>query len=133
MQLVRGLGPLQAGLVELPTTIASIAVIALVSFLLSRLGAGRAIALGLVVAALGLGLVGFALSWDGYVGIVTGMAVIGLGIGIASTLANDAVVTQHRKNAPVQRPPSPRPPMSSGSHSESRSSGRCTRSCTDGT
>jgi DHA2 family multidrug resistance protein-like MFS transporter len=57
------------------------------------LGAGKAIALGLVVAALGLGLIGIALSWDGYVGIVVGMAIIGLGIGIASTLANDAVVT----------------------------------------
>ncbi|WP_097233715.1 MFS transporter [Streptomyces zhaozhouensis] len=93
LQLVRDLSPLRAGLVELPTTAASIVVVALVAWLVRRLGAGRAAALGLATAAVGLLLLALVLNRDGYVGVIVAMAIIGLGVGVAMTLANDTVVT----------------------------------------
>ncbi|GAA1658509.1 MFS transporter [Actinoplanes couchii] len=93
LQLVRDLSPLKAGLVELPTTIASIGVVVVVAILMRRLGPGRAIAAGLATAAAGLALLTLALGHDGYVGIVIGLTIIGLGVGVAMTLSNEAVVT----------------------------------------
>ena len=93
LQLVRGFGPLQAGLAELPATLASLAVVALVGVLLTRLGAGRSISLGLLVAALGLTAVGMTASWTSYWGLAVSLAVIGLGVGVSMTLSTDAVVS----------------------------------------
>lgn len=92
LQLVRGYGPLKAGLAELPATIASVAVIAVIGILLTRMGAGRAIGLGLAVAALGLAIIAGTSQWDTYWGLALGLAVIGLGIGVAMTLSVDAVM-----------------------------------------
>lgn len=92
LQLVRGLSPLQAGLVELPSVLASIAVVALVGVLSRRWGQGRAIAAGLLGA--GVGLVGLAVS-EGLphvVGLAAALVVVGFGAGLAMTLATDAVV-----------------------------------------
>ncbi|WP_026267718.1 MFS transporter [Micromonospora sp. CNB394] len=92
LQLVRGFGPLKAGVAELPGTLAAVLVVALIGILLSRLGAGRAIALGLLVAAVGLAVMGASVDLRSYWGLGIGLAVIGLGIGVAMTLSTDAVV-----------------------------------------
>lgn len=92
LQLVRGFSPFVAGLAELPSTLASIAVIAVIGIILRRLGAGRAIGGGLAIAALGFGVIAVAEGVDGYLLLAIALAVIGLGIGISMTLATDAVV-----------------------------------------
>lgn len=92
LQLVRGFSPFVAGLAELPSTIASIAVIAVVGIILRRLGAGRAIGGGLAVAALGFGVIAVAEGLDGYLVLAIALAIIGLGVGVSMTLATDAIV-----------------------------------------
>ena len=92
LQMVRGYGPLKAGIAELPATFSSVLVVALIGVLLARLGAGRSIGLGLGVAALGLVVMGASVDMDSYWGLGIGLAVIGLGVGVAMTLSTDAVV-----------------------------------------
>ena len=93
LQLVRGLSPLQAGLVELPSAVASAAVILVVTLCLRWLGMGRAIALGLLLAGIGLAMLAVTEAMPGLVGIIISIIVVGLGVGIALTLATDAVVS----------------------------------------
>jgi DHA2 family multidrug resistance protein-like MFS transporter len=93
LQLVRGYSPFWAGLAEMPATIASIAVIAIVGFILAKLGLGRAIAAGLLIGAIGLAGLGVTEGWTSFLGMGISLAIIGLGIGIAMTLATDAVVS----------------------------------------
>lgn len=93
LQLVRGYGPLQAGAAELPSTIASMAVVTVIGILVAWLGRGRAIGLGLAVGALGLAGIGFTLTWPSYWGIGVFLAVLGLGIGVSMTLTTDAIVS----------------------------------------
>lgn len=93
LQLVRGFGPLKAGIAELPATIASVAAILVIGILVARLGAGRSIGAGLGVAAVGLAGIGLTTSWESYWGLGVSLAVIGLGIGVAMTLSTDAVVS----------------------------------------
>lgn len=92
LQMVRGHGPLKAGLAELPATVASLVVVALVGVALARLGVGRAISLGLAVAGVGLAVTGAATAWSGYAGLGVGLVLVGLGTGLAMTLSVDAVV-----------------------------------------
>ncbi|MGH1565163.1 MFS transporter [Mumia sp. DW29H23] len=92
LQLVREYSPFEAGLRELPATVASIAVIGLVGLILRRLGAGRAIGGGLAVAGLGLLVLAWGEGMEGYAAIGVALAVIGLGVGVAMTLSTDAVV-----------------------------------------
>ncbi|MBU4215696.1 MAG: MFS transporter [Actinobacteria bacterium] len=102
LQLARGFSPLQAGLAELPTTIASIAAIALVGWAMARLGRGRAVGVALAVTALGLVLVAATESSEQYVWLALALVPVGLGVGIASTLTVDAVVSAvepHRAGA----------------------------------
>ncbi|GAA2181159.1 MFS transporter [Brooklawnia cerclae] len=93
LQFARGFSPLQAGMAELPSTIASVVVVALIGFLLRRLGRGRAIALGLAMAGTGLALIAIAESADAYVWLGLCLALIGFGIGLASTLTGDAIIS----------------------------------------
>ncbi|MFE4501016.1 MFS transporter [Rhodococcus sp. NPDC056743] len=93
LQLVREYGPLQAGIAELPSTIASMAVIAFIGVLVARLGAGRAIGLGLATAAVGLAGLGLTVTQSSFWGIGIFLAVLGLGIGVSMTLSTDAVVS----------------------------------------
>ncbi|MCD2100204.1 MFS transporter [Rhodococcus rhodochrous] len=93
LQLVRGYGPLQAGSAELPTTLASMVVVVFVGALGARLGAGRAIALGLAVGAVGLVGMGLTTFRPSYLGLGIALVVVGLGIGVTMTLSTDAVVS----------------------------------------
>ncbi|MBB6553411.1 MFS transporter [Nonomuraea rubra] len=92
LQLVRGLGPLQAGLVELPATIASMLVIAIASTVLTYLGRGRAIAISMIVSASGLALLAVAEAAPGYWLLCLALSICGLGAGLSMTLSTDAVV-----------------------------------------
>ncbi|MFD5827910.1 MFS transporter [Lentzea sp. NPDC060358] len=93
LQLVRGLRPLAAGLVELPTTAASILAVAVVGVLVARLGTGRAVAVGLLFAALGLVLVAVAEDAGTVLWLAVALLPLGLGIGVAMTLTTDAVIS----------------------------------------
>jgi DHA2 family multidrug resistance protein-like MFS transporter len=93
LQLVRGFGPLRAGLAEMPATLASIVVVAAVGPLVARLGRGRAVAAGLAVAALGLLLVAFAEQAPHYLWLGLTLVPVGLGVGLALTLTVDSVLS----------------------------------------
>lgn len=93
LQLVRGYSPFWAGMAEMPGTIASIVVIAIVGVLLTRFGRGRAIAGGLFLGALGLVGLGVTEGMSAYWGLGISLAVLGLGTGISMTLSTDAVVS----------------------------------------
>ncbi|GLY51519.1 MFS transporter [Lentzea sp. NBRC 102530] len=93
LQLVRGLRPLAAGLVELPTTVASILAVAVVGLLVARLGTGRAVGVGLLLAALGLVLVAAAENTGDVLWLAAALLPLGLGIGVAMTLTTDAVIS----------------------------------------
>jgi DHA2 family multidrug resistance protein-like MFS transporter len=93
LQFARGFSPLQAGLAELPSTIASVAVVTLIGVLLRRLGRGNAIALGMGMGATGLGLIAFAEGAEHYVWLALCLALIGFGVGLATTLTGDAIVS----------------------------------------
>lgn len=93
LQLAREYGPLRAGLAELPATIAAIGAIAVVGLVVARLGAGRAIGIGLVLTALGLVAVAGAEGAERYLWLGLALVPIGLGVGIAQTLTVDVVVS----------------------------------------
>jgi DHA2 family multidrug resistance protein-like MFS transporter len=92
LQLVRGLSPLRAGLVELSATISSILVIVVAGAALRGLGRGRAISLGLLLGGIGLAVLAVTEAQPGLIGIIIGFAIVGLGAGLSLTLTTDAVV-----------------------------------------
>ena len=93
LQLARGLSPLQAGLAELPIALASMVAVAAVGFLLGKLGRGRAIALSLFVGAVGMVLLSELEDSEQLIWVLLALIPLGLGVGIAQTLAVDAVVS----------------------------------------
>ncbi|MFI7515113.1 MFS transporter [Micromonospora echinofusca] len=92
LQLVRGYSPLEAGLRELPLTLASIAVVAIAAAVLARLGVGRALAVALLTAGAGMAVLTVGEGYAGYAPLALGLVVIGLGVGLAFTAATDAVL-----------------------------------------
>ena len=102
LQLARDLGPFPAGLAELPAAIASICAIAFVGMLLRSLGRGRAIAVALLLGAIGLVLVGILEPADSVMWVILALVPLGFGIGISETLSVDAVVSsapEHKAGA----------------------------------
>lgn len=93
LQLVRGFSPFWAGLAEMPATLASMVVVVIIGVMLRRLGLGRSIAVGLLVAAVGLALVGLSANSSSFLWLGIAMAIIGLGTGLSMTLSTDAVVS----------------------------------------
>lgn len=92
LQLVRGHTALEAGLLEMPLMLASMAVVLVVGRLVAGLGLGRAIGAGLGLAALGLLVLASAESLDGYLWLAVALVLIGSGFGLAFTLSTDAAV-----------------------------------------
>ena len=93
LQLVRGYGPLDAGLRQLPLTLASVASALLVGILIARGGRGRLIGGAMLFAACGLGVLVLAEGVTNYLWLALALTIIGLGIGLALTLTTDAVVS----------------------------------------
>ena len=93
LQLARGLSPLQAGLAQLPAALSAMAAVAVVGFLLTRLGRGRAIGVALITGAVGLGLLAALESSEQLAWVLLAVVPLGLGIGVAETLSVDAVVS----------------------------------------
>jgi DHA2 family multidrug resistance protein-like MFS transporter len=93
LQLVLGYGPLEAGLRQLPLTLASVVVSFVVGRAAARIGRGRAAGTGLLLAAAGLGLLAVAEGAGRYGLLAAAMAAIGFGVGFALTLTTDAVVS----------------------------------------
>ncbi|WPF66820.1 MULTISPECIES: MFS transporter [unclassified Corynebacterium] len=96
LQLGRELSPFQAGLAELPVAISAMLAAACVGFLLTRLGRGRAIAVALLIGAVGLTLVSITEGADNLLWLMLATMPLGLGVGIAETLSVDAVVSAVR-------------------------------------
>ena len=92
LQLVRGYSTLRAGLTEVPASLASIVVVAIVAAVVRRLGNGRALGSGLLMAAVGLVVVALGESYGGIVVICVGLLIIGAGIGLAFTVSTGAVL-----------------------------------------
>ncbi|MGY1846201.1 MFS transporter [Blastococcus sp. SYSU DS1021] len=92
LQLVKGYSPLQAGIRELPLTIAAVVVIVIIAPLVSRLGLGRTLGASLFVAASGLVVLAVAEGGTSYAGLALGLVIVGLGFGVTFTTATDAVL-----------------------------------------
>lgn len=92
LQLVRGMSPLQAGVAELPATLASMLVVLLVGLAVRHLGTGGSIGFGLILTSVGLIVLAYAEGLTTFTGIIVALLIIGLGVGLASTVATDAVV-----------------------------------------
>jgi MFS transporter, DHA2 family, multidrug resistance protein len=92
LQLVRGHTPLEAGVLELPLMLSSMAAVLMVGPLVTRLGLGRSIGAGLTVSATGLLALAGAEGLDGYVWLAVALVVVGCGFGLAFTLSTDAAV-----------------------------------------
>ncbi|RKN38240.1 MFS transporter [Micromonospora endolithica] len=93
LQLVQGYSPLQAGVRQLPLTLASLAVAVVIGALAARIGHGPLIGIGLVIAAGGLVLLAAAEGTGSYPWLATAFVAIGLGVGAALTLTTDAVIS----------------------------------------
>ncbi|MFF5225110.1 MFS transporter [Dactylosporangium sp. NPDC000521] len=93
LQLVRGYSPLQAGLRELPGTVAAIVVVVVAARIITRFGVGHVLAASLLFTAAGFGLLAVAEGSRGYTGLAVGLVVIGLGVELTYTAATDAVLS----------------------------------------
>src|SRR5687767_3112748 len=94
LQLVLGYGPLEAGLRQLPLTLASvIGGFFAGSRVVAWIGRGRAVGAALLLAAAGLGLLAVAEGAGRYGLLAVAMAMAGFGVGFALTLTTDAVVS----------------------------------------
>jgi DHA2 family multidrug resistance protein-like MFS transporter len=91
-QLVRGLGPWDAGLAQSPLPLASLVTAFLIGKIAFRLGRGRAIGIGLLAAAAGVAAVTVATGDVDVTLLATGLAAVGFGVGLALTLTTDAVL-----------------------------------------
>jgi MFS transporter, DHA2 family, multidrug resistance protein len=92
LQLVLGLSPLEAGAWTLPSTAGFIVGAMAAPFAVRRLPTGVVIAVGLVVAALGLAILAMVDSGSGLAHVVFASFVIGLGMAPVVTLATDVII-----------------------------------------
>src|SRR3954453_7829847 len=79
-----GLNAFQAGLATLPAAAGMIAVTPLIAPLAAKVGAGRAIALGFLLAAAGFGALAFVEASWAYAAFVVPLVVLAVGLGIAN-------------------------------------------------
>lgn len=93
LQLVRGYGPLQAGLAQLPAVIAAMSVVTFVTWLLGRLGLRRSLITGLSLMTTGFLAVALLGDPEHYALLALAIIPVGLGLGMTQTVATDAIVT----------------------------------------
>ena len=92
LQLVNGLSPLQAGLWSLPNAAGLMAGAMTAPALAAKLRPGFVIAGGLLLAAVGLGMLVLVSATAGLGVLVTASAVMGLGLGPMAALGTDLIV-----------------------------------------
>jgi MFS transporter, DHA2 family, multidrug resistance protein len=92
LQLVRGMGPLEAGLWSVPAMIGSIAGSMLAPAFAGRFPKGLVLAASMAVAAAGLSLLVFVSDGAALAVLVAGSLVMGLGAGAIGTVATDVIV-----------------------------------------
>ena len=102
LQLVSGHSPMQAGLLLIPglalTIVMGLAVVPIVR----RVRPAQVVAGGLLLNAVGFGLVAIAGPMGSDIGLLTAFAILGAGIGAAETISNDlilAAVPPHQAGA----------------------------------
>jgi MFS transporter, DHA2 family, multidrug resistance protein len=92
LQLVRGMGPLEAGLWSVPAMIGSIAGSMLAPAFAGRFRKGFVLAGSMAVAAVGLALLVLVSNGSALAVLVAGSLVMGLGAGAIGTVATDLIV-----------------------------------------
>jgi DHA2 family multidrug resistance protein-like MFS transporter len=91
LQFIKGLEPLQAGLFELPATLAAL-VAALVAGNIMRRFGGPVTAVGLLAIGVGMAAIAFVLDSEQYLVFAVPLILIGAGDGVALTIASDTVL-----------------------------------------
>jgi DHA2 family multidrug resistance protein-like MFS transporter len=92
LQLVRGMGPLEAGVWSVPAMIGSIAGSMLAPAVAARFRKGFVLSGSMAVAAVGLTLLVFVSDGAALAVLVAGSLVMGLGAGSIGTVATDVIV-----------------------------------------
>jgi len=92
LQFIRGLEPLQAGLFELPATLAALVASLLAGNVMRRFGRGPVTAVGLLAIGTGMAAIAFILDSSGYLVFAVPLILIGAGDGVALTIASDTVL-----------------------------------------
>ncbi|KAA0084585.1 MFS transporter [Mycolicibacterium sp. P9-64] len=92
LQLVRGLSPLEAGLVQLPATLTTVVVTVFAGRLVARLGNGLTVGWGMVIGGTGLVLLALAEGLPDILWTGLALAILVLGATVAMTVAIDVVV-----------------------------------------
>jgi MFS transporter, DHA2 family, multidrug resistance protein len=92
VQLVQGMGPLEAGLWSLPAMVGSIAGSMLAPAVTARLASGRVLVTSLALAAAGLAIMATIGGGSALAMLVVGSLVMGLGAGAIGTVATDLVI-----------------------------------------
>ncbi|MFJ9692324.1 MFS transporter [Kitasatospora sp. NPDC101183] len=93
LQLVRGYGPLQAGLAELPAFAGSVAGGLLTARLARRFGARLLLTVCLLAMGAGMAVLGFLQQDTTYLALAASFLVVGTAEGVAYTLSADLVLT----------------------------------------
>jgi DHA2 family multidrug resistance protein-like MFS transporter len=91
-QSVLGWSPLKAGLAGLPGAVAAMAGGALAAALITRIGRGNTVALGLLVSSAGFSLYLLTGTEAHYAVLVAAMLPVGMGMGMALTVTADTVL-----------------------------------------
>ncbi|MEV4246123.1 MFS transporter [Streptosporangium canum] len=88
LQGVLGFSPTMSGLAFVPLALLVVAVTPLVPYIERRLGAGRTVALGLLLVAGGMAAVGFLRPGDGWADLLPAVCVIGIGSALTMPLGS---------------------------------------------
>lgn len=92
LQLILGYSPLKAAVALLPQMVVMIPLSTAAAPLSERFGQRRMTALGLLIAAAGMGVLSTLTAGSGYWHFLIGMLVISVGVGLAMTPATTAIV-----------------------------------------
>ncbi len=92
LQFIKGLEPLQAGLFQLPATIAALVCSLLAGNVMRRLGRGPVVAGGLLAIGVGMATIALVLDSTLYLAFAIPLVLIGAGDGLSLTIASDTVL-----------------------------------------
>ncbi|MEZ5184217.1 MAG: MFS transporter [Candidatus Nanopelagicales bacterium] len=92
LQFIKGLSPLQAGLFELPATLAALVAALVAGTIMRRFGRGPVTAVGLLAIGTGMAAIAFILDSSQYLVFALPLLLIGAGDGVALTIASDTVL-----------------------------------------